>query len=48
MPRALKEAAKHHVLPMDDRVFQRLNTVTVGRARITRKENGMNNKVVGK
>ena len=31
MPRALKEAAKHHVLPMGDRVFQRLNAATVVR-----------------
>jgi arylsulfatase len=27
----LKEAAKHHVLPMDDRVFERLDAVSVGR-----------------
>jgi arylsulfatase A-like enzyme len=27
----LKEAAKHHVLPMDDRVFERLDAASVGR-----------------
>ena len=37
----LKEAAKHHVLPMDDRVFERLDAAAVGRPDLMAGRNSM-------